>query len=143
MLKPHNLIDILGVLTLACGQLAEERAAIAEEPATMADDPTWPAGDPVGAAEKSIEELFDEAYTKDSIPNDMLGQLRRGPTHSKQLSLAECQEDDNGQLLYRRRLYVPNHMPLKLHLIKDFHEVPAAGHPSRSKTLELLPRQYY
>ena len=34
-------------------------------------------------------------------------------------------------------------MPLKLHLIKDFHEVPAAGHPGRSKTLELLLRQYY
>ena len=24
---------------------------------------------------------------------------------------------------------MPNHMLLKLHLIKDFHEVPAAGHP--------------
>ena len=34
-------------------------------------------------------------------------------------------------------------MPLKLRLIKDFHEVPAAGHPGRSKTLELLSRQYY
>ena len=38
---------------------------------------------------------------------------------------------------------MPNHMPLKLCLIKDFHEVPAAGDPGRSKTLELLSRQYY
>ena len=143
VLKPHNLIDTPGVLTLACGQLAEERAAVAEEPAAMADDPAWPAGDPVGAAEKLIEELFDEAYTKDSIPNDVLGQLRRGQTRSKQLSLAECQEDDNGRLLYCRRLYVPNHMLLKLRLIKNFHEVLAARHPGRSKTPKLLSRQYY
>ncbi len=34
-------------------------------------------------------------------------------------------------------------MPLKLWLIKDFHEAPAAGHPGQSKTLELLSRQYY
>ena len=34
-------------------------------------------------------------------------------------------------------------MLLKLCLIKDFHEVPAARHPGRSKTLELLARQYY
>ena len=96
VLKLHNLIDTLGVLTLASRQLGEEWAAVAEEPAAIADDPTWPAGDPFGAAEKSIEELFDEAYTKDSVPNDVLGQLRRGQTRSNQLSLAECQEDDNG-----------------------------------------------
>ena len=90
VLKLHNLIDTPGVLTLACGQLVEERATVAEEAAAMADDPAWPAGDPVGAAEKSIKELFDEAYTKDSIPNDVLGQLRRGQARSKQLSLAEC-----------------------------------------------------
>ena len=111
VLKPYNLIDTLGVLTLECGQLAEEPAVvaeepavvaeepamvmekpatIAEEPAAMADVPAQPAGDPVGAVEKSIEELFDEAYTKDSIPDDVLRQLRRGQTRSKQLSLAEC-----------------------------------------------------
>ena len=128
VLKPHNLINTLGILTLACGQVVEEPAmvaedpavvaeepavvmeepavvveepaAVAEEPTTMADGPTWPADDPVGAAEKSIKELFDEAYTKDLIPNNMLGQLCRGQTRSKQLSLAECQEDDNGRLLY-------------------------------------------
>ena len=34
-------------------------------------------------------------------------------------------------------------MLLKLWLIRDFHETPAAGHPGRSKTLELLARHYY
>ena len=137
MLKPHNLIDTLEVLILACGQLAEEPAvvveepavvaeepavvaeepamvaeepavvaeepavvaeepaAVAEEPAAMADHPAQLAGNPVGAAGKSIEELFEEVYTKDSIPDNVLGQLHRGQTRSKQLLLAESQEDDN------------------------------------------------
>ena len=38
---------------------------------------------------------------------------------------------------------MPNYMPLKLRLIRDFQETPAAGHPGRSKTLELLVRHYY
>ena len=91
----------------------------------------------------TITELFNEAYIQDPIPNDVLGQLHRGQTHSKQISLAECQVDDNSHLLYCKRIYVPNYMPLKLRLIRDFHETPAAGHLGQSKTLELLARHYY
>ena len=94
--------------------------------------------DPTRAVEKLIKELFNEAYTKDPIPDDVLGQLHRGQARSKQLSLAVCQEDGNGRLLYCRCLYMPNHILLKLCLIKDFYEVPAAGHSGQSKTLELL-----
>ena len=63
--------------------VVEELATVAEDPATMADGPAWPVGDPIRAAEKSIEELFNKAYTKDSIPADILGQLCRGQTRSK------------------------------------------------------------
>ena len=76
-----------------------------------------------------MTELFNEAYMQDPIPNDVLGQLRRGQTHSKQLSLAECQVEDNGRLLYCKRVYVLDYMPLKLRLIRDSHETLAAGHP--------------
>jgi len=72
-----------------------------------------------------------------------LQQIRDGNTRSKQLSLAECTESQDARLVYRGRTYVPDYMPLKLRLIQDFHETPAAGHPGRSKTLELLARQYY
>ena len=34
-------------------------------------------------------------------------------------------------------------MPLKLWLIKDFHEMPAVGYLRQSKTLELLARHHY
>ena len=118
-------------LTLACGRVEVEDVEEVQPVEAEVDDA------------KTITELFDNAYAIDPIPNDVLDQLRRGQTHSKQLSLAECQKDDNGRLLYRKRIYVPNYMPLKLQLIRDFHETPAAGHPGRSKTLELLARHYY
>ena len=89
VLKPYNLIDTLGVLTLACRQVVGEPAVIAEEPAAVVEEPVLPVEDPAGAAQKSIEELFNKAYTKDPIPNDVLEQLYKGQTRSKQISLAE------------------------------------------------------
>jgi len=90
----------------------------------------------------TIEELFDQAYKEDPLPRDILQQLQEGRTRSKQLSLAECKEE-NGYLIYRDRVYVPDYLPLKLQLIKDHHDTPAGVHPGRSKTLELLGRTYY
>ena len=79
----------------------------------------------------TIEELFDQAYREDPLPRDVLQQLREGRTRSKQLSLAECKEE-NGHLIYRDRVYVPDYLPLKLQLIRDHHDTPAGGHPGRS-----------
>ena len=125
VLKPHNLTaEVPEALTMACGRLAEPK-----EPSIAEELP-------------ALIELFDTAYEKDPIPNDVLGQLRRGQLRSKQLSLAECRDNER-RLIYRGRLNVPNYMLLKVRLIQDFYETPAAGHPGRSKTLELLARQYY
>ena len=74
-----------------------------------------------------MTELFNEPYMQDPIPNDVLGQLHRGQTHSKQLSLAECQVDDNGRLLYCKRIYVLDHMPLKLWLIRERQQQDTPG----------------
>ena len=59
-----------------------------------------------GAAEnvKTITELFNEAYMQDPIPNDVLEQLRRGQTRSKQISLAECQIDNSSHPIPQARL---------------------------------------
>ena len=86
VLKPHNLIDTPGALILVCGQVVGEPAIVAEEPtmvveepavvakelATIAEEPSLPVEDPIGAAEKSIEKLFNEAYTNDPIPGNVL-----------------------------------------------------------------------
>jgi len=91
----------------------------------------------------SIIELMNEVYLVDSTPNDILDELQDSKIGSKQLSLAECTENQAGRLIDRDWIYIPNYTPLKLRLIQDFHDTPAAGHPGRSKTLELLARQYY
>ena len=91
----------------------------------------------------TITELFDNVYAMDPILKEVFDQLRRGLLRLKQLSLAKCQEDNNGYLLYHKCIYMLNHKPLKLWLLKDVHEAPAVGHPGRSKILELLGWHFY
>ena len=96
------------------------------------------------AANTKITELFAEAYKWDPFPDKILDMLRRQVRYCKDITLSECTEDHStGKLLYRGKFYVPAHGPLRLYLIQTHHEVPAAGHPGRSKTLELLSRNYY
>ena len=50
---------------------------------------------------------------------------------------------ENGLLLFRGKVYVPNDPVLRKELVRRHHDVPAAGHPGRAKTLELLSRNYW
>jgi len=68
--------------------------------------------------------------------------LEEGVRHSHLISLAECTKDGN-RLRYRDRLYVPAHEPLKLAIIRENHDPPAAGHLGRSKTHDLIMRGYH
>jgi len=68
--------------------------------------------------------------------------LEQGVRHSRLISLAEYTRDGN-RLRYRDCLYVPAHEPLNLAIIHENHDAPAAGHPRRSKTHELITRRYY
>jgi hypothetical protein len=92
--------------------------------------------------DNEITELFKQAYENDPIPNQILNDLRIKKQHSKLISLAECSEADS-LLYYRERKYVPDYLPLKLYLLKQYHDSPTAGHPGRAKTLEILARDYY
>ena len=63
--------------------------------------------------------------------------LEQGVRHSSLIFLAECTSDGN-RLWYRHRLHVPAHEPLKLAIIRENHDAPAARHPGRSKTHERI-----
>ena len=89
-----------------------------------------------------LQKLFDEAYHTDPFPTDILNCLRGGNQHHKKITLGDCGED-NGHLTYRNNLYVPDHEPLRLHLMQEHHDLLAMGHPGRAKTLELPQRKYY
>jgi len=89
-----------------------------------------------------LNELWTEAYQDDHQPNQILTMLEQWVRHSRLISLAKCIKDGN-RLRYRDRLYVPAHEPLKLAIIWENHDAPAAGHPGRSKTHELITRRYH
>ena len=86
-----------------------------------------------------LNELSTEAYQADPPPNQILTMLEQGVRHSRLISLAECAKNGN-RLRYRDRLYVPAQEPLKLAIIGENQDAPAAGHPGRSKTHELITR---
>jgi hypothetical protein len=90
----------------------------------------------------TIEDLFLRAYREDPFPESVLEMIRNNVRHSRKISLAECSEKE-GRLIYRERIYVPESTDLRLRLLQQYHDSPTAGHPGRSKTLELITREYY
>jgi hypothetical protein len=92
--------------------------------------------------EAEIGALFEAGYKADPTPQQILDAIRTGKAYNRSISMAECKEE-NGRLKYRDRLYVPDYSPLRLHIMNTHHSTPVAGHPGRSKTLELICRSYY
>ncbi|KAI0994621.1 hypothetical protein K3495_g13560 [Podosphaera aphanis] len=95
-----------------------------------------------GISKNELESLFVDGYNVDPFPEKILQLLRRGDQYSKEISLAECEEIDM-KLTYRGKTYVPDHDPLKLQILKLYHDDPSAGHPGREKTFELASRDYF
>lgn len=97
---------------------------------------------PQNRGPETLENLLDQAYTKDETPNKILEQLRNKEQKSSLITLANCQEK-NGHLYYRNCLYIPGYSPLQLRILEDHHSAPAAGHPGRAKTFGLISRTCY
>ncbi|KAI0995439.1 Transposon Tf2-9 polyprotein [Podosphaera aphanis] len=93
-------------------------------------------------SKNELESLFVDGYNVDPFPEKILQLLRKGDQYSKEISLAECEEIDT-KLTYRGKTYVPDHDPLKLQILKLYHDDPSAGHPGREKTFELASRDYF
>jgi hypothetical protein len=89
----------------------------------------------------TIHEQLGHATKDDDFVRKILEAVRQG-TSMKEITVAECSEQD-GRLLYRGKQYVPEDPELQLHLIMEHHDTPLAGHPARSKTFNLVSRQYY
>src|SRR3954447_5775091 len=90
----------------------------------------------------TIDEMWAEGAGTDRVLREIVQALRTGAVRSPHITLSLCKEEE-GRLFYQNRLYVPRHALLRSKLIRDHHETPAAGHPGRSKTLDLLSRSYY
>ncbi|TKA50332.1 hypothetical protein B0A49_13656, partial [Cryomyces minteri] len=149
VLKPHNLDEkvIRASMepkeTLLANTIGQPRRL--EPPSQGEDSITEGEAERSGSLESdgsTLQELFQEGYAIDPFLSKVVQMLKDGTRHSKDISLSEC-AIVNDRLYYDGRLFVPDFDRLRLRLIQDCHNPPAAGHPGRSKTFELLSREYY
>lgn len=118
LLKPHHI---------ATTEFMEEFGSTAEDE----DDLELP-----------LEDAIRQAYEADAFAKEILDMLRKGATQSKKITLGECREN-NDQLWYQGRLYVPDNEQLRTRVCRAHHDMPAAGHAGRTKTLELVRRSFF
>lgn len=58
------------------------------------------------------------------------------------VSISECSIED-GRLLHRGRLWIPEYEPLRTRLIQDVHDSVLSGHPGRDATAAIVGRQFF
>jgi len=156
VIKQHQILRLEAGLGLGLGLGLEEsgaglglkergagREGLEERGAGLEGLEKRGAGLGLGLVNAKITELFSEAYNWDPFPMKVLAMVEKKVRYCKDITLAECSRSPTGRLLYRGKVYVPVYGPLRLYLIQTHHEVPVVGHPGRSKTLELLSRNYH
>ena len=80
----------------------------------------------------------------DPFPTEVLELLWTSARDCNTLSIAECSKDSaSGHLQYRGRLYIPNSDELRLYILCQAHDAPAARHPGQAKILELIYWDYF
>lgn len=102
------------------------------------------------AEDRPIDELIDVAYQGDPIVQTMVTALR--DEHARQwpapirkhlkIAFGDCSLI-NGRVYWRDRLYVPDHDELKTQIMYRSHNSALAGHPGRTKTIDLIQRSYW
>jgi transposase InsO family protein len=144
--KPDSLTRRSGDLPKEGDERTTENFSVVIKPHQivhlLADGPPAQPPLPLGDEAVTLARLFQEAYDADPFPSQVLRMLQDGVRHSRRITLAECAQERD-RLTYRGKLYVPEYEPLRLHLMQQHHDAPVAGHPGRSKTLELLCRTYH
>jgi len=151
VIKPHLILQLEAGLGLGLGLGLEERGAGLEDRRGLGlEERGAGLNDRRGLDSRlrlvnaKIAELFSGAYkwdpfpTWDSFPMKVLAMLEKEVRYCKDITLSECSGSPTGRLRYRGKFYIPAYCPLRLYLIKTHHEVAVAGHPERSKTLQLL-----
>ena len=85
----------------------------------------------------SLENLIKVAQEEDGYAQHVMRELM------EQKSPPSYSRSEDGLLLYKRRLYVPNQRSLIGELLTLYHDDPHAGHWGVDKTLELLKRKFF
>jgi len=91
------------------------------------------------------KELLNEIWTLSAADKE-IQEIRRkkasGTTRDGKIALGLCEENSR-LLMYDGLIWIPDDDTLRLRILRDHHEVHAAGHPGRARTLELISRSFY
>jgi len=94
---------------------------------------------------KIDKELLNEIRTLSAADKE-IQEIRRkkasGTTRDGKIALGLC-EENSGLLMYDGLIWVPDNDTLLLRILRDHHDVQAAGHPGRARTLELVSQNFY
>jgi len=71
----------------------------------------------------------------------MLWQQANIPNNNKQHLGYEVNQE--GMLIYRGRMYVPNQKDIKQLILDKYHKIPCVGHPRYQKLITTLRKEYF
>jgi hypothetical protein len=86
--------------------------------------------------EKTLLKEIRECTEREPEVMQALENLKKAPIQLRR-GLEEWNMED-GLVMFRGLVYVPNNKEIRQKILKLFHDSPAAGHPGRAKTLELV-----
>jgi hypothetical protein len=99
----------------------------------------------LGSAEvsaPSLEKRIKDCLNRESSVAEAFKSLKaKGPRRLLN-GLLEW-EEQAGLVYYKGKLYIPNNKELCSNIVKSCHDSPAAGHPGKHGTLELVSRLYW
>ena len=90
----------------------------------------------------TINDAIGTVYAENKRTQEIFNALNTGQRTLKRFFLSETSVTD-GRIFFRNKLFVPDAGQLKFRFIEKFHDDPAARHPNKTKTYEILSRYYY
>ena len=90
----------------------------------------------------TINDAIGNAYAENERTQKKINALNTNQRTLKKFLLSETNVTD-GRIFFKDKLFVPDVGQLKFRFIKKSHDDPAAKHPGKTKTYEILSRYYY
>lgn len=90
-----------------------------------------------------LEALKDDRQYRDAKQAVVDQERRFPPSIGVKCSISECSINDQGELSYRGRRWVPSSESLRTQIISEVHDSLSTGHPGREITYRTLARDFF
>jgi hypothetical protein len=96
----------------------------------------------LNSTSRAFHSDIKNALLHDVLGKELIHALRIKANRHPKVALSECDYKD-GLLFVNGLLYVPADEELQAKILRHYHDHPAAGHPGRAATYELVSRDYW